>query len=342
MQAIFQEGYGVPKDLKLREMPVPSISATQVLVRVHASSLHPDVWHMVTGRPAALRLFGAGLLRPKQPIPGTDMAGVITAIGADVVEFTVGDAVFGEVVSANQWTNGGTFAEYIAVEARYLVKKPPAVSFQEAAVIPTAGLIALNNLISSGKWEAGARVLVNGAAGGVGSLAMQMAQAKGCDVDAFEKSSRLALLKELGAKNIFDAEKINFCKEKERYDLIFDIPGNYAFKECCRALKADGIYIFIGHDGFGLRGGKLLGFLPYFFSLGILSHINHHLPKFSLRTIRKKTGMDKLRGYLEQGQIFQKIGAVYPLEEISTAMTQMMQGDVSGRIVLQIADKQST
>jgi NADPH:quinone reductase-like Zn-dependent oxidoreductase len=171
MKAIVQDRYGSAESvLQLREAERPKAREHEVLVRVVASCVHADVWHVVNGWPYALRLMGAGLRRPKNPIPGTDVAGIVEAAGAHTTKFLPGDAVFGETHARLQWVNGGAFAEYVAVPESTLAKKPANISFEQAASVPTSGYIALHNLVNEGRLKAGDRVLINGAGGGVGTL----------------------------------------------------------------------------------------------------------------------------------------------------------------------------
>ena len=175
MRAIVQDRYGLPGSvLGLREVERPVPGRGEVLVRVRAASVHPDVWHAVTGRPWVGRSMGGGLWRPKWGIPGTDMAGVGEAVGEGASRFAPGEAVFGETFSEMAWRNGGTFAEYVAAPEAILAGKPSAVSFEEAATVPTSGFIAVNNLRAGGESLKGKRVLVNGAAGNLGSIFVQI------------------------------------------------------------------------------------------------------------------------------------------------------------------------
>jgi NADPH:quinone reductase-like Zn-dependent oxidoreductase len=163
MKAVFQARYGPPEMLEVRDVATPVVGDEEVLVRVHAASLHPDVWHVVRGRPFVLRLMGAGFARPGNPIPGTDMAGVVESVGSSVTRFGLGDAVFGETVAGHQWTNGGAFAEFVAVHQDQLAVKPAGVTFEEAAAVPSSGLIVLQNLRGPHSGRPVQTALVNGA-----------------------------------------------------------------------------------------------------------------------------------------------------------------------------------
>jgi len=170
MKAIVQEEYGSLDALKVQEVEKPAPGGDEVLVRVRAASVHPDVWHVVCGRPYVLRLMGAGFFKPKNPIPGTDMAGVVEAVGKNVTQFQPGDEVFGETIGVMQWINGGAFAEYVTVAEECLALKPANITFEQAASVPTSGYIALLNLGEARQVGPGQEVLVNGAGGGVGAL----------------------------------------------------------------------------------------------------------------------------------------------------------------------------
>lgn len=255
MRAVVQDAYGSPDGLAVREVDLPVVRDDDVLVRVHAASVHPDVWHVVTGRPYVLRLMGSGLLRPKYRIPGTDMSGQVESVGKNVTRFKQGDEVFGETVLGNQWKNGGAFAEYVSVPQDALAHKPANVTFEQAAAVPTAGLIVLQNLRGV-RLRPGAKVLVNGAAGGVGGCAVQLAKAYGAHVTGVDETGKLDLVRSLGADQVVDYTREDFTRGAERYDLIFDIPGNRSFAECRRVLALDGSYVLIGHDRFGDAGGR--------------------------------------------------------------------------------------
>ena len=212
MKAIVQEKYGSPDDLELREVAKPTVGDDDVLVRVRAASVHPDVWHVVIGRPYVLRLMGAGFAKPRNPIPGTDMAGIVESVGKGVTRFRQGDEVFGETIATHQWTNGGAFAEYVSVREDWLALKPGNVTFEQAAAVKPSGFIALHNLRDASQVRPGRKVL---------------------------------------ADEVIDYTREDFTRRAVRYDLIFDVPGNRRFSAFRRALTPDGKYIPIGHEHFG-------------------------------------------------------------------------------------------
>src|SRR5215212_6374833 len=205
MKAIVQEKYGSPYDvLNLKDVDKPMLKDDEVLVRVHAASIHPDVWHVVRGLPYVLRLMGAGLLRPKNSVPGTDVAGHVESVGKNVSQFEQGDEVFGETIKGYQWTNGEAYAEYVSVPEDQLALKPANITFEQAAAVPTSGLITLQNLPNDELLQQGQSVLVNGAGGGVGALAVQIAKAYGAIVTGVDGTTKLDMVRSLGAEHVID------------------------------------------------------------------------------------------------------------------------------------------
>ncbi|MFK3980641.1 NAD(P)-dependent alcohol dehydrogenase [Micromonospora sp. NPDC050397] len=335
MRAIVQDRYGSPGDLRLREIERPAVGDDEVLVRVRAASVHPDVWHVVTGHPFVLRLMGSGLLRPGCPVPGTDLAGVVEAVGGNVTRFQPGDEVFGESVRGHSWRNGGTFAEYASVPADGLAAKPANVTFAQAAVVPTAGYITLLNL-SGVRVLPGARVLVNGAGGGVGALAVQIAKADGAHVTGVEHTRKLELVRALGADEVLDHTRDDFTRADQRYDLIVDIPGNHPVAACRRVLTPEGTYVLVGHDQFGRTGHGWLGSLPRFAKLAMLSLFVRQLRGRASSGLGKREAMNRLAAYLAAGQLTPVIDRAYPLGEAAEAIRHLAEGEPVGRIVLTI------
>jgi NADPH:quinone reductase-like Zn-dependent oxidoreductase len=335
MKAVVQSAYGSPHVLELREIDKPVVKDDEVLVRVHAASVHPDVWHVVSGRPYVLRLMGSGLRRPKIRVPGTDVAGRVDSTGKDVTRFQPGDEVFGETLSGNQWRNGGAFAEYVSVPQDALALKPGNVTFEQAAAVPTSGLIALQNL-PEGRLRPGQSVLVNGAGGGVGSFAVQLAKAYGAKVTGVDHQTKLDMLRSLGADLVIDYTQKDFTRGGERYDMIFDILGNHSFSDCRRVLTPEGAYVLIGHDRFGDVGGRWLGSLPHFFRLMALSPFMGQLPKSSSSTPSKKDSMAVLKELLETGKLTPVIDRTYSLGEVPEAIRYLAEGKAKGKVVITV------
>jgi len=335
MQAIVQSRYGPPREvLRLQEIDKPVPADDEVLVRVCATSVHPDVWHVVAGLPYAARLMGPGVRKPKSPVPGTDLAGVIDATGQQVEEFKPGDEVFGESHRGIHWTNGGTYADYAAVPADVLALKPQNVSFEEAASVPTSGIIALNNLQGGGGIKPGQHVLVNGAGGNVGSIALQISKAEGAHVTAVDNARKLDMLRKLGADDVIDYEQTDCTRDGAQYDLIFDVASNLSLSDAKRVLKPTGTYVRIGHEHYGAVGGRLVGGLPGFFRLVARMPFDRQLPAMNFSFPSKKERMEKLKGYLESGALTPIIDRAYPLSRAAEAIEYLTSEQACGRIVL--------
>jgi NADPH:quinone reductase-like Zn-dependent oxidoreductase len=334
MRAVVQTRYGPPDDvLELCEVAIPQIGDDEVLVGVRAASVHPDVWHVVMGRPYALRIMGAGLTGPKNPVPGTDVAGCIESIGRNVTRFRPGDEVFGETLRNYQWHNGGAFAEYVSVPEDSLALKPTNVDFEQAAAIPTSGLIALANLPKD--LRAGQDVLINGAGGGVGAIALQLAKISGARVTGVDHTVKLEMMRRLGADRVIDYTRDDFTQDSERYDVILDVPGNRKFSECRRVLKPDGQYVLVGHDQFGRRGGRWLGSLGRFAGLMVASMFMSQL-RMSFSAPSKRESMEILREHIESGRLIPMVARAYPLSEVVQAISLLQIGLYQGKIVMTV------
>src|SRR5918994_434277 len=338
MKAIVQDNYGSPDVLELREIDKPVVKDDEVLVRVHAASVHPDVWHVVRGRPYALRLMGAGLLRPKNSVPGTDVAGYVESVGKNVTQFRQGDEVFGETIKGYQWTNGGAYAEFASAPEGALAPKPANTTFEQAATVPTSGLITLQNLPDEGRLQPGQSVLVNGAGGGVGALAVQIAKAYGANVTGVDDTAKLEMVRSLGADRLIDYTQEDFTQSGERYDLIFDIPGNRPFSDCRRVLTPNGKYVLIGHDRFGQGAGRWLGSLPRVLKLVVLSPFVSQLPPPNFSMPNKKDSMALLRELLKAGKLTPVVDRTYPLGEVPEAIRYLEEGRARGKVVITVRD----
>lgn len=334
MKAVLQSRYGDPGAvLAISDLPVPAIGDRDVLVHVRATSVHPDVWHVVTGKPYVLRLMGAGLGRPKQPVPGIDVAGVVEAVGRDVTRFRPGDTVFGESHAGIQWVNGGAFAEYAAVPQGTLALKPDNVTFEQAAAVAASGYIALTNLREAAPIQPGQRVLVNGAGGGVGSIALQIAKASGARVTGVDRAGKLDMIRSLGADETIDCRQADLTRRGERYDVIVDVASNLSIADGKRMLTPTGTHIFIGHDHFGHAAGPVLGSVPR-----ALAHLVRGLFARPSRERSPMPGkqevMTTLADLMRTGKLTPVIDTAYELGRVHEAMRYLQSGTACGRIVL--------
>jgi NADPH:quinone reductase-like Zn-dependent oxidoreductase len=336
MKAIVQDRYGPPDVLELKDIDKPVVNDGEVLIRVHAASVHPDVWHVLRGLPYVLRIMGAGLLRPKNSIPGTDVAGHVESVGKEVALFQPGDEVFGESVRGHQWHNGGAYAEYVSIPENALALKPANITFEQAAAVPTSGLIALQGLHEYGQVQSGQKVLINGAAGGVGAIAVQLAKAYGAEVTGVDSARKLDLVRSLGADQVIDYTQEDFTQSGKRYHLIVDIPGNHSFSECRRALTPRGTYVLIGHDHFGKQGDRFLGGLPRGLKQIAMSPFLSQLPDLSFSMPSKRDSMAVLKEFLEAGKITPVIDRTYPLSEVPEAIRYLEEGQARGKVVITV------
>lgn len=337
MRAIVQDRYGAIDGLSLREVTRPVPAEDEVLVRVRATSVHPDVWHVVAGRPAVLRVMGSGVRRPKVRVPGTDVAGVVESVGSAVRGFRTGDEVFGETIRGVQWRNGGAFAEYATAPQEGLALKPSAISFAEAAAVPTAGLIALHNLPRR-RVSPGDHVLVNGAAGGVGAIAVQLAKSYGAHVTGVDHPRKLELVRSLGADRVLDFTREDYTGGGQAWDLIFDVPGNHSFADARRAVRPGGTYVLVAHDAFGATGHAVLGSLPRMLGLMLRSAMAPELRGGSFAAPDKHQSMTTLTRLLETGALRMVIDRVFPLARAAEALQYLTTGQAVGRVVISIGD----
>jgi NADPH:quinone reductase-like Zn-dependent oxidoreductase len=333
MKAIVQDAYGSPDVLELRDIARPVAGDDEVLVRVRAASVHADVWHVLTGLPYVLRMMGSGLRRPGNPVPGTDLAGVVESVGRNVTRFQPGDEVFGETLRVSLWINGGAYAEYATAPEQGLALKPANVTFEQAAAVPTSALIALPALR---RIQAGQRVLVNGAGGGMGAIAVQLARAFGAEVTGVDTTSKLDLIRSIGADHVIDYTVDDFTRRAERYDLIFDIPGNHSLAECRRALTPGGSYVLIGHDNYGDGMRRWAGQLPRMVGLMARSAFVSELRAMRPPVRDKRESMELLRQLLESGKLTPHIDRTYPLSEAAEAIRYLQQGRAKGKVVITV------
>ncbi|MBU1822442.1 MAG: NAD(P)-dependent alcohol dehydrogenase, partial [Bacteroidetes bacterium] len=240
MKAVVYSRYGAAEVLQPAEVPTPVPKDNEVLVKVQAASVNSWDWDLVTGKPLLYRLL-FGIFRPRYPIIGSDIAGRVEAVGKDVTQFKPGDEVFGDISGSGF----GAFAEYACAPAKVLALKIPSMTFEQAAATPQAGVLALQGL-RQGQLAAGQKVLINGAGGGVGTFAVQMAKVAGAQVTAVDRADKLDLLRSLGAAHVMDYRREDFTKTAHTYDLILDMVARHSVADCRRALNPGGRYVIVG------------------------------------------------------------------------------------------------
>ena len=321
MKAIVHERYGMPDVLELRDVDMPVIADDQVLLRVHASSVNPAEWYGVTG-PLFARAFGGGLRRPKSTKVGADVAGVVESVGKDVTEFQPGDEVFG--------TSGGAWAEYAPAREVRLVRKPANVSFEEAAAVPIAALTALQALRDNGGVQPGQKVLINGASGGVGTYAVQLAKALGADVTAVCSTGNVDLIRSLGADRVVDYSKEDFTQLGERHDVMLDIAGSRPFRQFRRVLTPDATVVIVGAK---FPSNKGIGPLSHIIATRLASVGRSQTAKFFVAKINKDD-LGFLAELLEAGKVKSVIDRRFELSQTADAMRYLGEGHARGKVII--------
>lgn len=322
MKALIFEKYGLPQEvLKIREEAMPVPKENEVLVKIHCTTINDYDWSMVRGKPLLYRLM-FGLTRPKSSVPGMELSGTIVEIGSSVKAFKIGDEVFGDI-SAYGF---GTFAEYISIHYKALLLKPNAMSFKAAAALPHASLLAYQGLVGLGTLQKGMKVLINGAGGGVGTFALQLAKLKECEVTGVDNKDKQETLRTLGFDYLIDYELQDFTKAGLRYDLILDCKTNKSPFSYQRSLKLEGKYVSIGGSIpyllFTLIWGKLLSLISSK-SLKILS-------------LKPNEGLDYICECYEKQHIKCLIDGPYPLESGAEMLQYFGNGKHKGKIVLTV------
>jgi NADPH:quinone reductase-like Zn-dependent oxidoreductase len=324
MRAITQERYGSVDTWQQSRIAPPKITDDEVLIRTHAAGLDRGTWHLMIGKPYALRLV-FGLRGPnKAPVPGIDVAGTVVSVGSAVTDFSAGDEVFG--------ISRGSFGEYVAAKASKLARKPANLSFEQAAVVPVSSLAAWRGVHDVGAVEAGQRVLVIGASGGVGSYAVQLAVAFGAEVTGVAGPAKLDLVRSLGAEHVIDYTAEDFAQLGVRYDVIIDIAGNPSLSRLRRALTPKGTAVLTG----GEEGGSLTGGLDRQVRGMILSRfVGQRLTGF----VPKESGKDlqQVAELIEAGKVTPALERTYPLEQAAEAMRRLEAGEVRGKVAITVA-----
>ncbi|MFF7749016.1 NAD(P)-dependent alcohol dehydrogenase [Streptomyces sp. NPDC007971] len=325
MTAVVQERYGADPEAVLRtaQLPRPGIGPDEVLVRVRASSVDRGTWHLMAGLPYAVRPV-SGLRRPKLPNPGRNIAGVVEAVGPEVTGFAPGDEVYGTAAAA--------FADHAAARPDRIAPKPAGLTFEEAATVPVSALTALQAVRDKAKVQAGQQVLITGAAGGVGTFAVQLAHALGARVTAVASTPKLDAVRALGADHVIDYTREDVLAGPRRYDAIIDIAGNRGLRDLRRALTPRGRLVITG----GETNGAWLGGTDRQLRAQMLSPFtSRHLGTFIC--CEHADGLRDLTALIDGGALSPVVHRVYPLTETATAVRHLLDGRVTGKVALSLA-----
>jgi len=321
MKAIVYEKYGSPDVLELKEVEKPTPNENEVLIKVHAASINSWDWDMLTGRPLEYRLF-FGLLKPKYKILGCDIAGRIEAVGRNIKQFHPGDDVFGDLCEGS-W---GGFAEYVCARENELTLKPASMTFEEAAATPQAGLLALQGLCDKREIKPGQRILINGAGGGAGTFAIQIAKSFGAEVTGVDSTGKLDMLSSLGADHVIDYTQEDFTKNGKCYDLILDVKTNRCIFDYRRALSSNGIYVTVG--------GKSARIIQLVFLGSLISMIGNK--KLALIMHKPNKDLNILNDLFESGKVKPVVDRCFPLSETAEALQYFGEGHFKGKIVIKL------
>ena len=323
MKAIVRTKYGSPDVLELRDIEKPVPKDDEVLIGVRAAALNAYDWHMLTADFLAVRLMGGGLIKPKKKILGADVAGTVEAVGGKITRFRPGDAVYGDIAGGG----GGSLAEYVCAREDLVAPKPVPLTFEEAAAVPMAAVTALQALRDSGKIQPGQKVLVNGASGGVGTFAVQLAKVFGADVTAVCSTAKMELMPSLGADHVIDYTKEDFTKGGLRYDLILAANGYHPILAYRRVLSPKWIYVVAGGTAAQLFQGMVLG--------PVISRTGGRKMRAMGAKI-KREDLDILGDLLAAGKLKPVIDRCYPLSEAPEALRYLGGGHAAGKIVITI------
>jgi NADPH:quinone reductase-like Zn-dependent oxidoreductase len=319
MRAITQTRYGNSDVLRLAQVPRPVVRDDQVLIRVHAAGLDRGTEHLMTGKPYAVRL-ASGIRRPKNPVPGRDVAGTVVEVGAKVTRFSPGDHVYGVAP--------GSYAEYAVTGENRMAHKPANLSFAEASVIPISAGTALQALTDAGRVQPGQSVLITGASGGVGSYAVQLAASLGADVTGVCSSAKLDHVAALGAHHVIDYSRDDWADGTRRYDLILDIAGNPPVSRLRRALTPRGTAVFVG----GESSGVITGMRRQVGGALLFPFIGQRLVLLLAR--ERSTDYERLARLVESGQLMPALDRCYPLERAAYAVRRLENGAIRGKVAI--------
>jgi len=319
MKAIVYQKYGSPDVLKLEEVEKPTPKDDEVLIKVHAASANAGDWHLLRGKPFLIRLMGYGLLKPKYKILGSDIAGRVEAVGRNVKQFQPGDEIFG--------CGLGAFAEYVCVPENALALKPASMTFEEVAAVPVAAVTALQGLRDKGQIQPGQKVLINGASGGVGTFAVQIAKSFGAEVTGVCSTSKLDMVRSIGADQVIDYTQEDFTKNEQRYDLILAANGYHSILDYKRALSPKGIYV--------MTGGPMAQFFQAVF-LGPWISMTGNKKMGFLTAKPNRKDLVFIKELLEAGKVVPVIDRRYTLSEVAEAIRYLEEGHARGKVVITV------
>jgi NADPH:quinone reductase-like Zn-dependent oxidoreductase len=325
MKAITYCDYGIA-NLKLEEIEKPTPNDDQILVKVRAASVNPYDWHFIEGTPKIMRMMGVGLRKPKDTRLGVDFAGTVEAVGKNVTQFKPGDDVFGG--------KGGAFAEYVCRRAEGAVAlKPANITFEQAASVNIAGITALQGLRDKGKVQPGQKVLINGASGGVGTFAVQIAKSFGADVTGVCSTRNVDLVRSLGADHVIDYTKEDFAKDEQRYDVILDNVPNHSLSECRRILNPNGKYVMIG--GGGPNDSRWVGpFGRVIHTLVLSPFISQKMGMMMADPSQKD--LTTLADMMQSGKLKAVIDRTYKLDQVPDAIRYLEEGHARGKVIISV------
>ena len=324
MRAVVQDAYGSTEVLRVSRAEVPVIADDEVLIRVHAAGVDRGTWHLMTGRPYLMRVIGFGFRRPKNRVPGLDVAGTVEAIGAKVTRFAVGDQVFG--------ISRGSFAELAAAKESKLALKPAGISYEVAAALPVSSSTAHQALHLAGRLQPGQKLLVNGASGGVGSYAVQLGKAHGAEVTGVASTAKLDLVRSLGADHVVDYTQSGDLPD--RYDLIVDIGGNTPLRRLRRALTPSGTIVFVG----GESGGNVTGGLGRAMRAALRSpFVRQRFVMFASK--ERYDEFEQVAELVVAGSVTPAIERTYPLDGVAEALQHLEDGNARGKLVIRVLEQ---
>jgi len=320
MKAIVYTKYGPPSEvLQLKEVEKPTPKDNEVLVKIYAASINDGDKSVIRGEPIFVRLMGVGLLKPKNTIPGGDIAGQVEAVGRNVKQFQPGDEIFGDIGACGH----GAFAEYVSVPEKALAPKPANMTFEEAAAVPQYALVALQGLRDNGHIQPGQKVLINGASGGVGTFAVQIAKSYGAEVTGVCSTKNLDLVRSIGADHVIDYTQEDFTQKEQRYDLILDSVANRSISDYTRALSPKGSYVSVAFNPSALFLGPLISMA----GSKKVSQLSHK------PNVKDLVYMKEL---IETGKVVPVIARRYPLSEVAEAFRYFEEDHPSGKVVITV------